>query len=168
MPCYRCGARQVDPEGGESPWRRGVREERQVLICPGCQATLDWAGELDHCTVCSSVHLVRRLGEVECRDCGQVGSAVGENSAGQHSAGQHRAAYDGAVRDSDGHGSAGSETGPEGAGHDGAGHNSAGPDSASDATLAVSDVPPGLAEEVEQALARVLGRSKQHPPYAMS
>jgi hypothetical protein len=26
--------------------------------------------------VCSSVHLVRRLGEVECRDCGSVGQPV--------------------------------------------------------------------------------------------
>jgi len=164
MPCYRCGARQVDPEGGESPWRRGVREERQVLICPGCQATFDWAGELDHCTVCSSVHLVRRLGEVECRDCGQVGSAGSRDSAGQE-----RAGYDGAGHDSAGRDGAGRDgAGRDGAGRDGAGLDSAGPDSTRDATDAASDVPPGLAEEVEQALARVLGRSKQHPPYAMS
>jgi hypothetical protein len=26
--------------------------------------------------VCSSVHLVRRLGEAECRDCGSVGQAA--------------------------------------------------------------------------------------------
>jgi hypothetical protein len=26
--------------------------------------------------VCSSVHLVRRLGEAECRDCGSVGQPV--------------------------------------------------------------------------------------------
>jgi hypothetical protein len=73
MPCYRCGTRQVDPDRGESPWRRGVRGDRQVLICPGCQASVDWTSELDRCAVCSSVHLVRRLGEVECRDCGSVG-----------------------------------------------------------------------------------------------
>ena len=30
MPCYRCGARQVDPDRGESPWKRGVRADRQV------------------------------------------------------------------------------------------------------------------------------------------
>lgn len=72
MPCYRCGTRQVDPDRGESPWRRGVRTDRQVLICPGCQAAFDWSADLDHCAVCSSVHLVRRLGEVECRDCGSV------------------------------------------------------------------------------------------------
>ncbi|MGO9140897.1 MAG: hypothetical protein ACLP70_05510, partial [Streptosporangiaceae bacterium] len=73
MPCYRCGTRQVDPDRGESPWKRGVRDNRQVLICPGCQASYDWAAELDRCPVCSSVHLVRRLGEVECHDCGAVG-----------------------------------------------------------------------------------------------
>lgn len=73
MPCYRCGTRQADPDRGESPWRRGVRDDRQVLICPDCQAAADWKAELDRCAVCSSVHLVRRLGEAECRDCGWVG-----------------------------------------------------------------------------------------------
>jgi len=72
MPCYRCGARQVDPGRGASPWKRGVRQDRQVLICPDCQAGHDWAAELDRCRTCGSGHLVRRLGEVECRDCGQV------------------------------------------------------------------------------------------------
>jgi hypothetical protein len=72
MPCYRCGTRQVDPDRGESPWKRGVRGDRQVLVCPGCQAAFDWAADLDRCAVCSSVRLVRRLGEVECRDCGAV------------------------------------------------------------------------------------------------
>jgi hypothetical protein len=76
MPCYRCGTRQVDPDRGESPWRRGVRSDRQVLICPGCQAAVDWSADLDRCAVCSSVRLVRRLGEVECRDCGSVGQPI--------------------------------------------------------------------------------------------
>jgi ribosomal protein L40E len=71
MPCYRCGARQVDPVRGQvSPWRRGVRADEQVLVCPGCQASGDWTADLDRCRQCGSVHLVRRLGEVECRDCG--------------------------------------------------------------------------------------------------
>jgi hypothetical protein len=77
MPCYRCGTRQVDPDRGESPWRRGVRGDRQVLICPGCQAAVDWAADLDRCAACSSFHLVRRLGEAECRDCGAVGRPAG-------------------------------------------------------------------------------------------
>jgi hypothetical protein len=72
MPCYRCGTRQVDPDRGESPWQRGVRGDRQVLVCPVCQDSFDWRADLDHCPVCSSVHLVRRLGEAECRDCGWV------------------------------------------------------------------------------------------------
>jgi hypothetical protein len=80
MPCYRCGTRQVDPDRGENPWKRGVRGDRQVLICPGCQGSFDWMSDLDRCPVCSSVHLVRRLGEAECRDCGSVphdGAGVG-------------------------------------------------------------------------------------------
>jgi len=63
------------------------------------------------------VHLVRRLGEVECRDCGAVGE-VAHASLDDH---------------------------------------------------AWSDVAAAeLAEEVERALSRVLGASRQRPPYAMS
>lgn len=72
MPCYRCGARQVDPGRGPSPWKRGVRADQQVLICPGCQSGRDWAADLDRCGHCGTVRLVRRLGEVECRDCGHI------------------------------------------------------------------------------------------------
>ncbi len=72
MPCYRCSARQVDPARGHSPWRRGVRDDQQVLVCPDCQATADWTADMDRCPQCGSVHLVRRLGEVECRNCGAV------------------------------------------------------------------------------------------------
>jgi hypothetical protein len=125
MPCYRCGTRQVDPGRGESPWRRGVRGDRQVLICPGCQSAVDWKAELDQCAVCSSVHLVRRLGEAECRDCGWVGPPQAALTLADQSA------------------LAADET-------------RVGPDGRS------------LAEEVEQALSRVLGSSAQRPPYAMS
>ena len=112
MPCYRCGTRQVDPEHGSSPWLRGVRTDRQVLICPSCQAGGEWVTDLDRCSLCASVHLVRRLGEVECRDCGAVGAGVHDASAA-----------------------------------DGVAFEIAPPGEAA---------PPGLAEEVEQALARVL------------
>lgn len=85
MPCYRCGTRQVDPARGHSPWKRGVREDQQVLICPSCQAAHDWTAELDRCGQCGSVRLVRRLGEVECRECGFVvspeGAAAGPEGA---------------------------------------------------------------------------------------
>jgi hypothetical protein len=83
MPCYRCGARQTDPIRGASPWKRGVREERQVLVCPQCQAIADWTTDLDHCTACHSSGLVCRLGEIECRDCGHVRTAerTGDPSA---------------------------------------------------------------------------------------
>jgi hypothetical protein len=129
MPCYRCGARQVDPDRGESPWKRGVRADRQVLICPACQSSVDWSAELDRCPVCSSMHLVRRLGEVECRDCGDVR----EPSAAPASVTPISGAASG--------GAAGS-----------AGGSSVGGDADFGET-------PGLAEEVELALARVLGRS---------
>lgn len=62
--------------------------------------------------MCASVHLVRRLGEVECRDCGAVSGGV--------------------VADA---GRVGDEL----------------------ALGLANSSPPGLAEEVEQALARVLG-----------
>jgi hypothetical protein len=43
-----------------------------VLVCPGCQQNADWTADMDKCGQCGSAHLVRRLGEVECRDCGAV------------------------------------------------------------------------------------------------
>lgn len=70
MPCYRCGARQTDPARGASPWRRGVRDAEQVLVCPDCQRTSDWTADLDRCPACGSTALVRRLGRTVCRDCG--------------------------------------------------------------------------------------------------
>jgi len=72
VPCYRCGVRQTDPERGKSPWRRGVARDRLVLICPACQESTDWTADLEHCAKCRSAHLIRRLGQVECLDCGQV------------------------------------------------------------------------------------------------
>ena len=69
MPCYRCGARQTDPGRGASPWRRGVREAEQVLVCPQCQTRPDWTAELDRCPRCGSTTLVRRLGQTVCREC---------------------------------------------------------------------------------------------------
>ena len=72
MPCYRCGVRQTDPERGKSPWRRGVLRDELVLVCPGCQESGEWTAELESCSRCASVHLIRRLGQVECLDCGLV------------------------------------------------------------------------------------------------
>jgi ribosomal protein L40E len=80
MPCYRCGARQVDPVRGHSPWRRGVRGDQQVLVCPACQAANDWTADMDKCPQCVSAHLVRRLGEVECKDCGAVVPPAAESA----------------------------------------------------------------------------------------
>jgi hypothetical protein len=72
VPCYRCGVRQTDPERGKSPWRRGVVRDQLVLICPACQESADWTSELERCAKCRSAHLIRRLGQVECLDCGLV------------------------------------------------------------------------------------------------
>ena len=88
-----------------------------MLICPECQVAADWMSELDRCRVCGSVHLVRRLGEVECRDCGAVGQVAPGSQA-------YPPWSEGTTGD--------------------------------------------LAEDVERALAKVLGPSRQRPPYAMS
>ena len=69
MPCYRCGARQVDPGKGPSPWKRGVINDEQVLVCPECQTSHDWMADLDRCESCGSTMLVRALGETRCRQC---------------------------------------------------------------------------------------------------
>ena len=72
MPCYRCGVRQTDPERGKSPWRRGVLRDELVLVCPACQESGEWTAEVESCSRCASVRLIRRLGQVECLDCGLV------------------------------------------------------------------------------------------------
>lgn len=63
MPCCLCGARPKDPACGGEPWKRGVRRERQVLICPDCLVSRDWKAELDRCGRCRSTFLISRLGE---------------------------------------------------------------------------------------------------------
>jgi hypothetical protein len=151
MPCYRCGVRQVDPVRGHSPWQRGVRGDEQVLICPDCQVTADWKSELDRCQRCGSVRLVRRLGEAECRECGFVvppdepghelspgGAAVSGTLAGAEGVASSRK---GRVAHASGAGS-GRAPGPG------------------------SGQAPGLAEEVAQALERVLGRPGRPPARA--
>ncbi len=179
MPCYRCGTRQVDPDRGESPWKRGVRADRQVLVCPGCQSSLDWMADLDRCPVCASVRLVRRLGEVECRACGGVGQSVpaparaasgsslradAEPTAGRRLAGpdvgaaevagpQDAEPQDGESQGGESQGGEPRQAEPEGSRPD--------VHSRDDREPAVSDAEAaaGLARDVEQALARVLGKS---------
>lgn len=143
MPCYRCGVRQVDPERGKSPWRRGVLRDHLVLVCPACQVSADWAAELEHCGRCGSAHLIKRLGQVECLDCGLARSASGPGSA--FGPGSDPAAGTVGVGRS-----TGGLAGP--AGPDGYGQREPAP-------------PPGqrgsdptLAAEVARALERVLGR----------
>lgn len=102
-----------------------------MLICPECQSDFDWTADLDRCPVCGSIHLFRRLGEVECRDCGCVGQPA--------------------------EAAANPVTGL------GAGEGAADPGNAGDGGASSE-----LAREVELALSRVLGPSRQRPPYAMS
>jgi hypothetical protein len=102
-----------------------------VLICPACQASFEWTADLDRCQVCGSAHLVRRLGEIECRDCGCVREPAPVPVVGGLAARHPSPGPDLAV---------GSAGGPLGS------------DSGDEQS-------PGLAEEVERALARVLGRA---------
>ena len=139
MPCYRCGVRQTDPGRGQSPWKRGVRQYSQILICPGCQDGADWTADLDRCSQCSSVHLVKRLGEVECRDCGTIvpPEASGESGSAEAQGGPALA-----------------DPGLEGQGSGGpgeAGLAGSGPGAAARSA--------DLSEEVARALDRVLSRS---------
>jgi len=49
-----------------------VLRDQLVLVCPACQESGEWTAEVESCTRCGSVHLIRRLGQVECLDCGLV------------------------------------------------------------------------------------------------
>jgi len=83
MPCYHCGARQKDPGKGPSPWKRGVVDDEQVLVCPDCQRAHDWVADLDRCASCGSTMLARALGETRCRECSwtkQVSPAAGRDA----------------------------------------------------------------------------------------
>jgi ribosomal protein L40E len=116
-----------------------VRRDSQVLICPHCQASDDWMADLARCPRCGSVHLVRRLGEVECRDCGTIvppSAGPGEAPGGEVLAGE---ALGGGVLGSEA--LEGEALGGEVALAEVAGGPS-----------------PDLSEEVARALERVLGR----------
>ena len=87
MGCVTCGRRQVDPESGPSAWRRAVVRGEQVLVCPQCQRE-GWTDGLDRCVACGSTVLIKRLGEVTCRECGAVGDPIGPDSvAGEPASG---------------------------------------------------------------------------------
>jgi transcription initiation factor TFIIIB Brf1 subunit/transcription initiation factor TFIIB len=49
-----------------------VLRDELILVCPACQESGEWTAEVESCSRCSSVHLIRRLGQVECLDCGLV------------------------------------------------------------------------------------------------
>jgi len=138
MPCYRCGARQSDPERGASPWKRGVAREHLVLVCPECQRRPGWSAEFQSCARCGSLHLIRRLDQVECLDCRLIRDAAPEDAAPGH------AAPDGIAPDG---------TAPDGTALDGTVQGSAAPD-----RTAPADGPAGdatLTADVASALRRV-------------
>jgi hypothetical protein len=70
MSCQRCGARQGDPAGGPSPWKRAVSGGEQVLICPACQQDAGWQSGLDRCPECDGLRLSKTLGVLRCSGCG--------------------------------------------------------------------------------------------------
>jgi hypothetical protein len=107
-------------------------------VCPACQAGSSWTEELDRCQRCASVRLVRRLGDVECRECGFV---VAQEEEGGVVPGDRAGAPLDAPAGPPGEASAGSVAPCPGSGQ-----------------------APGLAEEVARALERVLGRSTRKPP----
>jgi len=159
MACYRCGTRQVDPVRGHSPWQRGVRGNQQVLICPTCQGIHDWKTDLDQCGRCGSVRLVRRLGEAECRDCGYVATPEAAAVPGA-------VAVPGAIALPGAVAVPGSVAVPEGAAVGGgmaapggvATVTGTGPGRDDEVPCLSGAEAPGLSEEVERALERVLGR----------
>jgi len=140
VPCYRCGVRQTDPERGKSPWRRGVVRDQLVLICPACQESADWTAELERCAKCRSAHLIRRLGQVECLDCGLVREPEALLNAGLNPSLVPVGAPDATGRSLAG--------GPASAGSSAAAGGR--PSGASDSALA---------DEVSRALDRLLGRA---------
>ncbi|MGH2710645.1 MAG: hypothetical protein ACRDH9_05510 [Actinomycetota bacterium] len=74
--CLFCGRATYDPDKRERPWARGVKDGKQVLVCPSCQTERpDWASGLDRCESCGSPRLGVTLGEVICRACGHRVSA---------------------------------------------------------------------------------------------
>jgi hypothetical protein len=135
MPCYRCGARQTDPERGPSPWKRGVVREHQVLVCPACQSQADWTAGLQLCTRCGSLHLIRRLDQIECLDCRLTRDAASEPVMSRIAVPQDAS-------------SAGAEA---------AGAAPAGAEPSAAPLPAASSGDPSLADEVARALRRVLG-----------
>jgi hypothetical protein len=132
-----------------------------VLVCPGCQASYDWMSDLDGCPVCASVHLVRRLGEVECRDCGGVrqpaAPALPGHLAGLTGDQAGQGDQVGQARRGLTLGTAVAGGGPAPQREPAARPDVPGrPDPGGDTeTVAMR----GLAQEVEEALARVLGRT---------
>lgn len=129
-----------------------MRRDSQVLICPHCQASDDWMADLARCPRCGSVHLVRRLGEVECRDCGTIvppSAGPGEAPGGEALTGE---ALGGEALEAPG----GSALGGSALGGSALGGETLAGDVA--LTEVAGGPSPDLSEEVARALERVLGR----------
>ncbi|HEY1322695.1 MAG TPA: hypothetical protein VGF32_20730, partial [Streptosporangiaceae bacterium] len=139
---------------GHSPWRRGARCDQQVLICPTCQGMHDWKADLDQCSRCGSVRLVRRLGEVECRDCGFVLAPKTTVAPEAVAVPERIAVPEGAVPGGvAAHGGVAAATGG------GVGRDAEVPGLSGTEVRGLSGgEAPGLSEEVARALERVLGR----------
>jgi uncharacterized Zn ribbon protein len=69
--CFICKTEAVDPEAGDSPWRRAVVSDEQILVCPSCQrAHPEWIERAQECPICGSKRLYKSIGEKVCRACG--------------------------------------------------------------------------------------------------
>jgi hypothetical protein len=69
--CFICGRQALDPSDGESPWRRAVVDDAQILVCPDCQRSHpEWIDRAEGCPVCASKRLYKSVGEKVCRSCG--------------------------------------------------------------------------------------------------
>jgi hypothetical protein len=115
-----------------------------VLICPECQSGRDWASDLDRCPSCGSVRLVRRLGDIECRDCGQVRESA------------HTPAED-VPAATDAPAPAGASAPASRAAGEGGAGTATGDSATAGDSVTAGDPAAGLAEEVARALDRVLG-----------
>jgi hypothetical protein len=117
-----------------------VVRDQLVLICPACQESADWTAELERCAKCRSAHLIRRLGQVECLDCGLVREPEALLNAGLNPS-----------------------LVPVG-GRDATGRSLAGGSASAGGSAAAGGRPSGatdsaLADEVSRALDRLLGRA---------
>ena len=124
--------------------------EHLVLVCPACQRRPGWSAQFQSCARCGSLHLIRRLDQVECLDCRLVRDAA--EGATPEGATPEGATPEGAT--TEGATTEGATT--EGATTEGTAPEGSAPDGSAPAAGPAGDA--ALAAEVASALRRVLRR----------